>query len=112
MRFRVRLVVISSTLLHRMVSNIPPCAVQLHYILTRMVCKDPIFFLHHTQLDRIWWRWQQIDPSHQMQYLGPAKHHSNETASLNDILLMGDLAPGIPVKEVMSTESDLLCYRY
>ena len=24
---------------------------------------DPIFFLHHTYLDRVWWQWQQGDLS-------------------------------------------------
>lgn len=22
---------------------------------------DPIFYLHHTNLDRIWWNWQKLD---------------------------------------------------
>jgi tyrosinase len=47
-----------------------------------------------------------------MHYLGAAKHHSNESASLDDILPMGNFAPGIMVKEIMNTESGLLCYRY
>ncbi|KAF4613661.1 hypothetical protein D9613_007461 [Agrocybe pediades] len=25
---------------------------------------DPIFYLHHTNLDRIWWIWQNLSPSH------------------------------------------------
>ncbi|KAF9872022.1 hypothetical protein CkaCkLH20_10654 [Colletotrichum karsti] len=24
---------------------------------------DPIFFLHHAQVDRLWWRWQREDPA-------------------------------------------------
>lgn len=24
---------------------------------------DPIFFLHHTYLDRVWWQWQQANLS-------------------------------------------------
>ncbi|KAH8812840.1 hypothetical protein F5884DRAFT_786519 [Xylogone sp. PMI_703] len=73
---------------------------------------DPIFYLHHTQLDRIWWLWQQIHPSHQWQYLGLANNHSDDRASLYNIIDMGDFAPGLAALDLMDTKSDLLCYRY
>jgi tyrosinase len=73
---------------------------------------DPVFFLHHTQLDRIWWRWQQAHPEHSNAYSGPSSHDSNDAASMDDLLPYGELAKSLPVRDVMSTESDLLCYRY
>ena len=73
---------------------------------------DPVFILHHTQLDRLWWRWQQTHPSNQMAYSGPASHGSESAASLNDMLPMSALAKSVKVRELMSTESDMLCYRY
>lgn len=74
---------------------------------------DPVFFLHHTQLDRIWWKWQQMDSSrHFQQYTGKAKHNSTESASLDDILPLDGLARAAKVSEIISTESGLLCYRY
>ncbi|KAE9372643.1 Di-copper centre-containing protein [Stipitochalara longipes BDJ] len=73
---------------------------------------DPIFWLHHTQLDRLWWQWQQIHPSHQWQYLGPSSNISGIQASLDDAIPMGDFAPGLTAMELMSTESDILCYIY
>lgn len=47
-----------------------------------------------------------------MEYTGPSKHGSDQEASLDDLLPMGTLAKVVQVREVMNTESDLLCYRY
>ena len=74
---------------------------------------DPIFFLHHTQLDRLWWIWQQRDPTNRMyQYRGKASYYSNATASLDDIIPMGGLAPNVSVSEIMDTRSGILYYAY
>lgn len=74
---------------------------------------DPIFFLHHTQLDRLWWMWQQADiHKRQTEYLGKAANNSTKVASLGDIIPMGGLSADIEVAEIMNTEADLLCYRY
>ncbi|KAF2204311.1 monooxygenase [Delitschia confertaspora ATCC 74209] len=73
---------------------------------------DPVFFLHHTQLDRLWWRWQSRERTRIAQYEGLAAHHSHESASITDLLKMGGLAPDIPVLRVLDTESEPLCYRY
>ena len=76
-------------------------------------CADPVFFLHHAQLDRLWWRWQQVNPQRRLkEYIGKAAYNSNDDASLRDTVPMGNLAPDIQVSEIMSTESKLLCYRY
>ena len=74
---------------------------------------DPVFFLHHTQLDRLWWRWQRANPKARLaQYVGKAAHGSGEKASLKDAIPMGDLAQSVLVSDIMDTESKLLCYRY
>ncbi|SLM40374.1 Uncharacterised domain, di-copper centre [Lasallia pustulata] len=74
---------------------------------------DPVFFLHHTQLDRLWWTWQQRDPQNRKwQYRGLAAHNFTDPASLTDVIPMGGLAPDIKVAEIIDTESDLLCYIY
>jgi len=74
---------------------------------------DPVFFLHHTQLDRIWWKWQQIEPSTRFgMYKGKAAHGSKYEATLSDIIPMGGLAPDIKVSDILNTVSGMLCYRY
>jgi len=84
---------------------------------------DPVFYLHHTQVDRLWWIWQQQDPAVRLYaYEGPGENvriHGHKTenvprtnASLEDVLSLGTLAKDLLVKDVMSTNSDLLCYGY
>ncbi|KAK0749115.1 hypothetical protein B0T18DRAFT_479243 [Schizothecium vesticola] len=67
---------------------------------------DPLFFLHHTQVDRLWWLWQQKNPSVRiMEYNGnfPTPDGSPGPAlSLNDKLPMGGLA----------ADGAKLCYKY
>jgi len=93
---------------------------------------DPIFWVHHGQIDRLWWRWQQAEPSARLaDYSGPiydAHRQKNTnrsissrsidarkpalTASAADELLLLGLAQDRRVADVMATESALLCYRY
>lgn len=74
---------------------------------------DPVFFLHHTQLDRLWWKWQQADMNYRLtEYMGRAEWNSDKGASLDDVIFVGDLAPETTVSEMMDTESGQLCYSY
>lgn len=77
------------------------------------ISSDPIWFLHHSQLDRLWWRWQQTDRQQRLwEYSGKANNDTDAAASLRDVLDYGSFVPGIRVEQVMDTASDLLCYRY
>ncbi len=61
----------------------------------------------------MWWRWQQVDLARRAtEFVGKARTNSSDEASLEDGLPMGGLATEIKVREIMSTESDLLCYSY
>lgn len=75
---------------------------------------DPLFFLHHTQLDRLWWKWQQADPAKRLKdYTGNAVVNStHKAARLGDLLSYGDLGPSVTVSEIMDTRSGSLCYAY
>jgi len=73
---------------------------------------DPIFFLHHVQLDRLWWLWQREDPQRLLAYNGKAKDHSAQSASLDDPVNMNGLAPDVAVSKMMVAEASGLCYRY
>jgi tyrosinase len=79
-------------------------------MLTRIA--DPIFFLHHGQLDRIWWAWQRKSKDHRKAYTGPSSSISNATASLDDIIPVKGLARDARVSEIMDTEAGVLCYQY
>lgn len=87
------------------------CFLVQELLLTELT--NPVFFLHHTQLDRIWWRWQQAELGKRLtEYSGRAATNSTLEASLTDMISMGGLAPDISVVEIMDTESGMLCYRY
>jgi tyrosinase len=77
---------------------------------------DPLFYLHHTQLDRLWWLWQQRDgPDGENRlsvYGGHKQRHSIEMASLDDLIDMRGLAENVQVRNVMDTEGKLPCYTY
>lgn len=68
----------------------------------------------HSQLDRLWWLWQRADPTVRLRDYGgkSAKDPEMKMASLEDVISISPLAPDVSVSDVMSTESDLLCYRY
>lgn len=70
---------------------------------------DPVFYLHHVQLDRIWWLWQGLDSSRFSLY---RSLHDDEPLSLQDELLVLGLGEERVVSDVIRTESFSLCYRY
>lgn len=75
---------------------------------------EPLFFLHHTQVDRLWTKWQQEDLSRrEFDYSGPILNSQNQivNATLDDMLVMGGLAEDLRVRDVMSTNGRL-CYKY
>ena len=74
---------------------------------------DPLFFLHHTQLDRLWWLWQLRQPNGGLEaYGGHKERHSMEMATLDDEIRVGALAPAIKVREVMDIHGEMLGYEY
>jgi tyrosinase len=85
---------------------------------------DPIFFLHHTNIDRLWWRFQTSSPNHKLEYNGrkyrfnwsnPSDPQNTIVATAQDNLPMAGFAPDVLVQDVMETEGGLngeLCYKY
>ncbi|KAJ8070717.1 hypothetical protein OCU04_001088 [Sclerotinia nivalis] len=74
---------------------------------------DPIFFLHHANLDRLWWLWQQRNLTVRLsEYTGPARNGSAEEASLTNVLPMVGFAGDTKVADAIDTSKGLLCYSY
>jgi len=74
---------------------------------------DPLFYMHHTNLDRIWWRWQQASPEHLYDFSGSESitpPYGNVTLSYP--LNMGSTGPTLPVRDVMDTRKEPSCYVY
>ncbi|KAL3899721.1 MAG: hypothetical protein SGCHY_001840 [Lobulomycetales sp.] len=60
--------------------------------------RDPLFFLHHAHIDKLFWEWQELETERKNEYA--------RGASINDVL-----EPfGIKVADALS--ADTLCYRY
>lgn len=72
---------------------------------------DPIFFMHHGEIDRLWWLWQQEDTATRT-YDFAGLEWGGANATLNDVLPMLGLAPDRKVSDVMATNTSLLCYTY
>lgn len=81
----------------------------------------PAFFLHHAQIDRTWWMWQNYKaPAVRISALGgtimPDFMPPSRNGTLDDLLDLGVLlqAP-LPIAKVMSTvglTGGPLCYVY
>ncbi|KAK1854057.1 hypothetical protein CCHR01_03250 [Colletotrichum chrysophilum] len=76
---------------------------------------DPVFFLHHGAIDRVWWEWQSANSSRLTDYSG--NRYQNDSAiegSLSDVLFMVDgWVDSVPtVEDVMWVQNDIFCYTY
>ncbi|KAL2067816.1 hypothetical protein VTL71DRAFT_15912 [Oculimacula yallundae] len=76
------------------------------------VPNDPIFFIHHVQLDRLWWQWQQRAPKERTLQYATSEEEPRGHILLREVFPFEPLARDRQVWEVMDTESDVLCYRY
>ncbi|KAK7703242.1 hypothetical protein SLS64_009219 [Diaporthe eres] len=96
---------------------------------------DPVFFLHHANLDRLWQKWQEanltarltdmsgqlIPPTiimEQNRWLYPSAAYldydgdaGNDT-TLDHVLWMGGIIPNHTIAEVMDLKGDLICAEY
>ncbi|CUS06676.1 unnamed protein product [Tuber aestivum] len=82
---------------------------------------EPVFYLHHANLDRIYWQWQSMnlparlsDISGPIQMFGPI---TGPNVTLSFPIDLGPLAPAVTVQELMDTKgnktgSGVLCYTY
>ncbi len=67
--------------------------------------------MHHTQVDRLWWLWQQVNPTNRT-YDYAGLEYNNIPATLNSTMLMLGMATDRQVGDFMSTQTADLCYKY
>ena len=82
-----------------------------------MLHSDPYFFLHHAQIDRVWWIWQNQDLKNRQNAIAGTITLNNDPVSRNttlqDLLQLGVNEPvGIPIASAMSTLGGPFCYIY
>jgi len=86
---------------------------------------DPLFYLHHANIDRIWWNWQLRDfENRTTQITGPLRPVvppfslgnfstlPDENITLDWPINMGYLAPPVRTAELMDIGCNILSYRY
>ncbi|KAG7057420.1 amino acid transporter [Colletotrichum scovillei] len=97
---------------------------------------DPIFYLHHTNFDRLWWEWQTSSPS-RLYAMGGRNVAANQifldaqpkilpedmflpyfgdgggnVTTLDHVLWMPGLAENITIRDTMDVHGDKMCFDY
>ena len=79
---------------------------------------DPLFFIHHTQIDRLWTLWQDKDLKNREYAISGTGTFLNYPPSpefkLSDKISLGRLSPrgAVPLGAFMSTRRGPFCYAY
>ncbi|TIA69707.1 hypothetical protein E3P89_03067 [Wallemia ichthyophaga] len=79
--------------------------------------QDPLFFLHHANVDRVWAQWQDQSLEDNMYAFGGWTYHNYTTesgvgkATLNDTMRFGYLTDPVPVHHAMDYRK-AYCYVY
>ncbi|KAJ3310232.1 hypothetical protein HDV04_005171 [Boothiomyces sp. JEL0838] len=79
----------------------------------RVSVNDPIFFMHHGNVDRLWSVWQNSNPLYKNAYGGSG---ADANVAVTDLLNMFGLTNNLPVRELLSTTAGgadgRMCYVY
>ena len=79
---------------------------------------DPMFFLHHSQIDRVWWTWQNLDPGYKRKNeisgtITILNNPPSRDGTLEDVISLGGVGvPDVQIKDVVDTMDGPLCYTY
>ena len=85
---------------------------------------DPVFFMHHANVDRIWHDWQITDRKNRLYQLSYPAYpitpllnpdpalDKNITGGLDYPVSVGKLGPDVVINDLMDTKAGFLCYEY
>lgn len=87
---------------------------------------EPLFWLHHAMLDKIWYDWQRRYPCNEEAYFGgsvqPDLNNDTEFAmyptglppnlDLDSVMPAVGMFPEVTIADVMDTQGGYLCYKY
>src|SRR5205814_2330988 len=76
---------------------------------------DPAFFLHHSQVDRVYWIWQLLDFPNRKNIFGTGTFLNvppSPNVQLTDTIDISPLAPPVKVGDLLSTFDGPFCYIY
>lgn len=86
---------------------------------------DPMFYMHHNYIDRVWWKWQTANASSRLTDMS-GNAWNMTTLAVNNVVLpasewnttldytlaVADVIPSVPISEVMNAQGGYLCYEY
>jgi tyrosinase len=77
---------------------------------------DPMFYLHHAQIDRAWWIWQSLDLKNRQYAIYGTHTNLNQPPSsnmtLDETIDFGFVAKPVTFRDLMNTLSGPYCYVY
>ncbi|KAJ2921759.1 hypothetical protein H1R20_g15340, partial [Candolleomyces eurysporus] len=76
---------------------------------------DPIFFLHHAGLDRIWWQWQNADLNNRLYQIGGRVNYQppfGEVTLDYQLPYPGLATPWVTLRDAMDPRLEPYCYTY
>jgi len=86
---------------------------------------DPVFFLHHAMIDKIWYDWQNRDPVNAESFFGGSVESLSSLAAYNQYpngdppflnlsstMPADGLFPEVTIGDVLNTTGGILCYVY
>jgi tyrosinase len=76
---------------------------------------DPLFFLHHGNIDHIFWLWQQKDLKERLNQVGgPVEpfDYSGKNVTLDFEVDIGALAGSVKLRDLLDIHGPTLCYTY
>ncbi|KAF4568167.1 hypothetical protein EYR40_010436 [Pleurotus pulmonarius] len=87
---------------------------QPSFELFRIELEDPVFYLHHSNLDRIWWEWQSMDLKARLRDISGRRSINPPVVNvtLDFKLKMDVLADVMPIRDVMDLRASPMCYTY
>ncbi|KAL2259021.1 hypothetical protein VTK26DRAFT_7446 [Humicola hyalothermophila] len=77
---------------------------------------DPAFYLHHAQVDRVYWIWQMLDFEHRQNVFGTTVFYDlfpGTNTTVEDDIVLAPLGKTVKIKDMMNTVGTKdLCYVY
>ncbi|KAL7281743.1 hypothetical protein ACG7TL_005061 [Trametes sanguinea] len=87
---------------------------------------EPVFFLHHAMVDKVWSDWQSTDPAHNfwafeggsvqnitsLQALHDYPNGMAPPLTLDSVIPADGMFPEVTIRDVMNTTGGYLCYVY
>ncbi|KAK1225111.1 hypothetical protein PQX77_011981 [Marasmius sp. AFHP31] len=74
---------------------------------------DPIFYMHHANVDRVWAKWQGDNATRLEDYSGYNDVRQTQSASKDDVMpTLNLLDKEVRVRDYLNTKANGLCYEY